>query len=119
MRASNGPWCECHERLGVPEVGAYERIPLEITSHAGAFDAPMRAELQELAGFVGRSDLRSEFLPHFIGRYQQHTGVRVSDAVQQIADRIGKIHRQGLHCSPSVVARTIRALADHPGMPTA
>jgi len=67
-----------------------------------------KEELEGLAGVVCRSGLCSLLFPDFIRGIQEDMGREPAGAVRRIADRIERIHRQGLHCSPQVVARVLR-----------
>lgn len=110
-RASGRQGCRCHELRGLPEVGAYERIPGEITSGDEVPDASVRAEVRELADFVAGTNLCSALFPDFVRYFQEDTGARHSAAVNQVAGRIRELHDAGLHFSPSAIAKTLRDFA--------
>ena len=74
-------------------------------------DVRARGELGQLAELVGRSDLCSLLFPHFIRGVEEHYGMRHSGAVNEVADRIEKIHTLGLHLSPGGVAKVLRDFA--------
>lgn len=108
IRKGSGCRCECYDRLGVLEPREYERVPAEIINgHTDVLTAEERSEIQELAEFVGTSDLCSELLPLFLRSFQKDAGHRYSQAVIRIASRIEEIDRMGMHCSPSVVSRLL------------
>ena len=111
IRATKGPRCECYSRLGRLSPGTYERIPGDIMTPLDGLDVRARGELGQLAELVGRSDLCSLLFPHFIRGVEEHYGMRHSDAVNEVADRIEKIHTLGLHLSPGVVAKVLRDFA--------
>jgi hypothetical protein len=111
MRAGAGKKCECYSRFGVLEPGQYERVPGEVTERSTPLTDAERHELDELAKFVAESDLCSAFFPLFVRSFQEDTGLRCSQPVNQIARRVEAIDRKGLHCSPSVVARVLREYA--------
>jgi hypothetical protein len=46
--------------------------------------------------------------PEFVRGIQEDIGHEPTAAVRRIAGRIERIHWQGLHCSPQVVARVLR-----------
>jgi hypothetical protein len=104
MRSAGGPKCDCLARLGQPDAGEYERIPVDLMGRPPAVTAEERAEMVEMAEFVGGTDLCSRLLPLFVLTFELETGDHYSPAVHAIVDRIEAIDERGLHCSPAVVA---------------
>jgi hypothetical protein len=100
--------CQCYDRRGILEPGDYERVPAEITRPNLPLTTQDRMELQQLAEWVGGTDLCSFLFPVFVRSFQAHTGIQHSSAVNAVARRIVTLDRKGLHCSPSVVARVLR-----------
>lgn len=111
IRAIDGPRCDCPSQRTLTDNRGYERVPGGIWSHDDRLSVAERAELDELAEFVGRSDLCSRFLPLFVRSCEEHTGRRHSRATHTVIGRIERWDTKGLHCSPSVVARIIREFA--------
>ena len=81
--------------------------------HTEVFSDKVKAELIELADFVGGSELCSHLLPLFIRSCEADSGLRHPEAMHTIVDRIEEVDLEGLHCSPSVVARIIRDFAEY------
>lgn len=111
IRAVGGPVCDCPSQSTLPPGTGYERVPGGIWVHPGGLSDAEKTELLDMAEFVGRTDLCSHFLPHFIRSFEEHTGKRQSEATHLIIDRIERWDTKGLHCSPSVVARILREFA--------
>ena len=93
------------------EVGEYERVPAEIISPFRTLSNEEQRELTKLAKFVQNTDLCSTLFPTFIEGCQADTGHEPSGAVRHIAERIGAIHRKGLHFRPAIVAFVLREFA--------
>lgn len=105
--------CPCTWR---PQVGDYERVPVEITRQAWKPNTPLptaddQRELTNLAEFVAGTDLCSTLLPAFIEGIQRDTGHEPSAAVREIASRIEDFHNKGLHFRPAIVALVLRLFA--------
>jgi len=105
---SSNTKCECHDRRGLPLPGEYERVSGEIINLREPLMPTERAELEELARFVGTSDLCSFFYPVFLKGYEEDTGRRHTPAVRRIARCIEAIDTKGLHFSPGVVSLVLR-----------
>ncbi len=112
-RSIDGPACPCPRERLHPETKGYERIPGGIWEHTDVLSDKVKAELLELADFVGGSELCSHLLPLFIRSCEADTSMRHSEAVHRIINRIEGFDLKGLHCSPSVVARLIRDCAEY------
>lgn len=104
--------CDCPNRRRSD--AKYERFPAEIITPDVALTSEEREELHELSAVVHGSDLCSLWFPVFLEGYQQHTGRHLPPAVINIANRIEKFHRKGLHCSPAVVARVLAEFSNTP-----
>jgi hypothetical protein len=103
-----GPACPCPPRPGAQGRREYERFPGEIVTPGEALTEEEKEELEGLAGVVSNSELCSLLFPDFIRGIQEDMGREPAGAVRRIAGRIERIHSQGLHCSPRVVARVLR-----------
>jgi hypothetical protein len=97
--------------MSLPENKGYERVPGGIWEHSNRLSDREKAELFDLADFVGESDLCSRLLPAFIRCVESDTGHRCHPTIHTIVDRIEEIDAVGLHRSPSVVARIFREYA--------
>jgi hypothetical protein len=111
MHAGHGKKCECYAELGVVEPRGYERVPAEILRSPEALTPEERAHLHDLAEVVATTDLCSQLYPYFLRSFQQDTGHEVLGALYRFAMRIEKVHRQGFHCSASVVAHLLKEYA--------
>jgi hypothetical protein len=110
MRREPGKPCGCPRECKTP--GDYDRVPGEITTRRRPLTVEERGELEDLAGFVGGSDICSHSFPLFLRSYEQTTGDEHSAAVHEIVGRIERINDKGLHFGPTVVAQTLRDYAD-------
>ena len=113
IRAIESPECPCPREAALPEKHGYERVPGGIWEHNETLSDDVRAELIDLADFVGGSELCSHLLPLFIRSFEADTGQRHSEAMHLIVNRIEKFDLKGLHCSPAVVAKIIRDFAEY------
>jgi hypothetical protein len=111
IRAVHGPRCDCPSERSLPENKGYERVPDGIWEHSNRLSDREKAELSDFAEFVGESDLCSRLLPAFTRFIESDTGHLCHQIIHSIVDRIETFDALGLHCSPSVVARTIREYA--------
>ena len=110
IRATEATQCECAASVEQPEAD-YERFPVEFTAPLEHMTDLGSVELVEFADYVSRSGLCSRLFPHFVRGFQESTGHRHSDAVNEAADRIEQIDSAGIHCSPGVVAKILRDFA--------
>lgn len=76
-----------------------------------------KSELLEISDLVGGSDLCSHLLPHFIRSFEADTGSEHSVATHEIIARIERFDSQGIHCSPSVVAKILKEYANSDPIP--
>jgi hypothetical protein len=106
--ATRGEGVACCRQL---QIGEYERFPAEFMAPLERMTELGRIELTELTDFVCQSDLCSRLFPLFIRGFQEWSGHRHSDAVNEAADRIEQIDLSGLHCSPGVVAEILRSFS--------
>jgi hypothetical protein len=104
----DGPACPCPPRPGAQGRREYERFPGEIVTPGETLTGEENEELEGLAGVVSDGKLCSLLFPEFVRGIQEDIGHEPTAAVRRIADRIERIHWQGLHCSPRVVARVLR-----------
>ena len=113
IRALDSPACPCPRQTMLPEIKGYERIPGGIWRHTLVLSDKVKGELLDLADFVGRSELCSHFLPHFIRSCEADSGIRHSSTMHVIINLIAAFDQKGLHCSPAVVAMIIREFAEY------
>jgi hypothetical protein len=111
IRAIDGPRCKCSSQRSLPPSSGYERIPDGIWEHSEILSDEEKAQLHEIAKFVGRSDLCTRSLPLLARSIEVDTGVRPCKAMYTIINRIEEFDSVGLHCSPPVVAWIIREFA--------
>lgn len=86
-------------------------MPDGIWMHTCGLSDEEKAELNNLADFVGGSDLCSRLLPLFVRSFEDHSGQRHSEATHEIIDRIERWDAKGMHMVPGLVARIIRKFA--------
>jgi hypothetical protein len=113
IRAIDSPPCPCPRETELPEKRGYERVPGGIWEHNDVLTNEVKVELIELADFVAGSELCSRLLPIFIRSFEVDSGIRHSEAMHLIINRIEKFDLKGLHCSPAVVAKIIRDFAEY------
>ena len=113
IRAIESPECPCPRHSLLPENMAMSEFLVAFGSTTRRSADDVRAELIDLADFVGGSELCSHLLPLFIRSFEADTGQRHSEAMHLIVNRIEKFDLKGLHCSPAVVAKIIRDFAEY------
>ena len=86
-------------------------MPGGIWMHDDKLSEAEKAELKELAEFVGGTDLCSRLLPTFVRSCETETGRRHSKATHTLMDRIERWETKGIHSSPSALARIAREYA--------
>jgi hypothetical protein len=111
IRSIEGPGCGCPSRSAPPADRGYARVPGGIWEHDRGLSDQDKAELYELAAFVGGAGLCSRRLPRFVRSREGHTGGRYSAATHAIVDRIAAWDARALHCPPPVVAKILREFA--------
>ena len=107
IKAKPQPSCECAANIEGFKHLDYERIPVEIAEHSEVLETKEKAELVNLAEWVGTTDLCSRLFPLFIRKYQEHTGNELLGAVRKVAQLVEYWNACGHHLSPKGVARLL------------
>lgn len=113
IRSIDGSGCLCPRQRTLPVNKGYERVPGGIWQHTDIFSQEVKAELIDFAEFVGESELCSRLLPLFVRSVEADTGLRHSQALHLIVNRIESFDDVGIHCSPGVLGKIIREFAEY------
>lgn len=105
------PKCECYERRGIVEPVGFERFPNELTRPPIHVTSAEREEFDALGCAVIAGQLCSFLFQHYLESFERDTGMTHCSAVKEIANRISRLDRKGMHCSPSIVARLLTEIA--------